>query len=566
MVVNRYIYLIIILFFMISNQVNASLSASVDRTRVSENDIISLTIRSTDGPFENTNELAKLKRDFSILNTQRNNAISIVNGRREANYDLKLVLAPNRTGTLTIPSFASNGETSLPIDIEVAAGSVSTDQELRDVFLENEVSTPEAYVQEQILYTLKLHHSVGLEDASISPLDIENAVIEQLGEQRKYETVLEGIRYSVIELRYAIFPQSSGRLEIPAQVFSGRTTSQFLGFRAYDSRYVRSRSATHIINILPKPASYPQNQPWLPTWELKVQDSWQLHEPEFRVGEPVTRTISMVGRGLTAAQLPEINLTAPDGIKLYPDQLQSDDVVTDDGIMGQNSIATAFVPSQEGAAKLPGFTVNWWNTQRNRLEQTVIAPKIVRILPASAASMAAAPPQLAAPLRLDTTPAASVAGTGSFSGGYWPVATLVVTALWLVTLLLWWWSRREKSAHTGSNGQSDISLKQAFRELQKACRRDDPQAARKALIAWHSRLKPESGIMNLDAIASHVDHPELTDELAELNARLYGNGATGDGWSGKELLQVTAAITKDAQTESRRTDTGHDTLAPLYPL
>ena len=566
MVENLYIYLIIMLFAMISSQVNAALTASVDRTRVSENDIISLTIRSTDGPFENTNELAKLKRDFSILNTQRNNAISIVNGRREANYDLKLVLAPNRTGTLTIPSFASNGETSLPIAIEVAAGSVSTDQELRDVFLENEVSTPEAYVQEQILYTLKLHHSVGLEDASISPLDIENAVIEQLGEQRKYETVLEGIRYSVIELRYAIFPQSSGRLEIPAQVFSGRTTSQFLGFRAYDSRYVRSRSATHIINILPKPASYPQNQPWLPTWELQVQDSWQLHEPEFRVGEPVTRTISMVGRGLTAAQLPAINLTAPDGIKLYPDKLQSDDVVTDDGIVGQNSIATAFVPSQEGATVLPGFTVNWWNTQRNRLEQTVIAPKTVRILPASAASLAAAPPQLAAPLRLDTTPVTSTGETGRYSSGYWPVATLVASALWLVTLLLWWLSRRQKPARAGINGQSDLSLKQAFRDLQKACRRDDPQAARQALITWYSRLQPGPGIMNLDAIASHADHPELADQLTELNARLYGNGTTGDDWSGKELLRLTAAITKDAQAESKRADAGHDALAPLYPL
>ncbi len=565
--VGKHSILFILLFlFTLSGQVSGAISASVDRTRVSENDIISLTIRSTDGPFEDTRKLAELQRDFSILNTQRSNAISITNGRREATYDLKLVLAPNRTGTLTIPPFESNGQASLPIVIEVAAGSVSKEQELRDVFLETEASTPEAYVQEQILFTLKLYHSVGLEEASISPLEVENAVIEQLGEQRKYETVLEGIRYSVIEIRYAIFPQSSGRLEIPALQFSGRTTSQFLGFRAYDSRFVRSRSATHVINVLPKPATYPPDEPWLPTWNLEVQDSWAQREPEFRVGEPITRTISMIGRGLTAAQLPEINLTAPAEIKVYPDQLQSDDVITDDGIVGQNSIATAFVPSEEGVAELPGFTVNWWNTQRNRLEETVIAPRTVRVLAASAATLAAAPPPSPTPLTLDTSATVSTAADTTGSNGYWPIATLVATLLWLVTLLLWWRSRYRQSAHTATRQETDTTLKQAFRDLQQACRQNDPQAARRAVISWYNRLEPAAGRLNLDDIMRRTTDAELTDELAALNALLYGNDASMDSWSGKRLLQLAARISKRTHTENRQANSRQEGLAPLYPL
>lgn len=546
----------------------AALTASVDRNRISEQDIISLTIRSTKGQVADRIDLSELKRDFTVLNTQRSNQINIINGKRESNYDLILVIAPNRTGDLTIPAFKSHGESTQPITIKVNRGSQDPQRDLREVFLENEVSKQEIYVQERFIYTLRVYHSVGLDDVGISPIEIQNAVlIEVLGKQQKYETILQGVRYSVIEFKYAIVPESSGKLIIPEQVLTGRTMPLSRGVFRSDNRRIRTKSATQVINVLPIPDSYPADQPWLPTPELVVEDSWANRTPELRVGDPATRNISLSAAGISASQLPTIEFSNAEGLKIYPDQPELDDQVTDKGIIGERSIAVAFVPNREGIIELPGQTITWWNTDSNQLEKTVIPAKRLRALPAIRNAIDSRLPPLAFDQPMPA-PGKETSPVPTPVQGLWPILSGVFALLWLLTLWLWWQGRRRRSPVIPNNEdayKARIETRyQAHKALQQASKGNNPAAARPALIQWIKAVFPDHGIHNLDDIRKHDFHPDLNAQIKQLDAQLYGEATDQIAWSGEALLNILEQIRRSQKRNPVKSKTSG--LKPLYPF
>ncbi|POA37667.1 protein BatD, partial [Pseudomonas sp. MPR-ANC1] len=85
--------------------------------------------------------------------------------------------------------------------------SQNTAAELAPVFIEANLDQTSVYVQAQALLTVRVYHSVSLyDDSSLTPLQIADARVEQLGESRTYEKVINSIRHGVIETRYAIYP------------------------------------------------------------------------------------------------------------------------------------------------------------------------------------------------------------------------------------------------------------------------------------------------------------------------------------------------------------------------
>lgn len=547
---------------------HATLTASVDRNQISEQDIISLTIRSTKGQIADRIDLSELKRDFTVLNSQRSSQINIINGKRESNYDLILVIAPNRSGDLTIPAFKSRGESTQPINIKVSRGAIDPKRELREVFLENEVSKQEIYVQERFIYTLRVYHAVGLDDVGISPIEIQNAVlIEFLDQQKKYETILQGVRYSVIEFNYAIVPESSGKLIIPEQVLTGRTMPLSRGVFRSDNRRIRTKSATQVINVLPIPDSYPSDQPWLPTPELIVEDSWADRTPELKVGDPATRNITLSASGISASQLPNIEFANSDGLKIYPDQPELNDQVSNQGIIGERSVATAFVPNREGIIEIPGQTISWWNTETNQLESSIIQAKKLRAHPSTRERIDTQLPLIDFEQPY-TTPKPSSTPSLTQPHTLWPILSAIFALLWLFTLWFWWKGRRAgKSTATNHEDVYKERIEtryQAHKALQQASKNSNPAAARPALIGWFNAVFPDDGIHNLDDIRKRNYHPELSDQLKQLDEQLYGEASDPMGWSGDTLLNILEQIRRNQKRKPVKS--ANSELKPLYPF
>ena len=170
-------------------------------------------------------------------------------------------------------------------------------------------------MQAQAILTLRIYHSVSLyDDSSLSPLQIADARVEQLGQARTYEKDIGGMRHGVIEVRFAIYPQRSGQLRIPALLFSATTVESgragdFQPFGPRPGKLVRVRSPEIPLTVKAKPASYPADVPWLPARALSLNESWTPEPTQVQVGDSLTRHLLLKVDGLSSAQLPPIPAT-----------------------------------------------------------------------------------------------------------------------------------------------------------------------------------------------------------------------------------------------------------------
>ena len=97
------------------------------------------------------------------------------------------MLAPKRTGKLTIPALHLGAGTSAPLTLEVMPGAQAAKiGEARPVLLEVEAQPQQPYVQGQVIYSVRVLSRVPLREASLSVLRerVLESVLACLGKPR----------------------------------------------------------------------------------------------------------------------------------------------------------------------------------------------------------------------------------------------------------------------------------------------------------------------------------------------------------------------------------------------
>ena len=538
----RLIYLLIL--SLLSWQISAAqLTASVDRTRLSEGESVELTLSLDDPTLFSKPDLSPLNADFELLRSRQENNLSSINGQTRASTTWFISLLPKRTGNLTIPELTLGELRSNAIQLEVLEGQAGSDgKNLAPVFIEASLDHDSVYVQAQAVLTLRIYHSVSLyNDSSLTPLQMDDARVEQLGNPRTYEKDINGVRHGVIEVNYAIFPQKSGAMLIPSLQFSATLADRSNGssFRSFGTPS-RVSSAKIPMQVKAKPASYPADTPWLPARAISLNEAWNPEPESLQVGDSVTRSLLIKADGLSAAQLPPLPLANIAGLRRYPEQAQLSGQASDTGVIGSREEREALVPTRSGQIELPEIKITWWNTVEDRLVHTS--------LPAHSLSVAANP-------MLDTgiAPVTEVSAPAVQSQSLWPwqLSSGLLLCTSLLGFGLWWRARGQPAiVATVQTGPSPRTL---LDDLRKACLANDPQQTRQALDAW-ARQQPES----LAAMAERF--APLSSALDGLNEALYST--TELSWEGAELWRGVRNLPA-AETVSDMAETS--ALPPLYP-
>jgi len=335
-----------------------NLSAFVDRNEVTLNEIITLTIRVDNSLGNSRPSLSGLNRDFEqIGNVSTRSSYTNINGTVQSFVDYIVRLRPLSTGALTIPAFRINNEATAPIRINVGEPDQVSNAGDSEIFIESSVSKEQIYVQEQLLYTIKLYYSISFDQgAQLTSPQVADAVVQQLGSDETYSEIVSGIRFNVTERKFVIFPQSSGELTIPPVYFTatvGRRGGLTRFFNNRTSvREINLASDTHAIDVLGKPANFP-GQTWLPAANLSIEESWSGPVESLAIGDSVTRNIRLTATGLSSSLLPGITYEDMSGLKFYPDQPVREDSADDLGVTGSRTEGTAIVPSEAGEFVIP---------------------------------------------------------------------------------------------------------------------------------------------------------------------------------------------------------------------
>ena len=520
----------------------AEIQVSVDRSPVIANESFELTFES-DEQIDARPDFSTLEKSFTVLNRRTESSTRINNGNVSHRQKWILTILTGKTGSLTIPAVTFGNTQSHPVRIEVLPAPPSSSRQSRtdDIFIDVAVDTDAPYVQAQIIYTVRLFLAVRASDASLSdPVPGGgDAVINRIGQDKNYEKHQNGKRYRVIERRYAIFPQSSGKLVIKPLVFKGRKgTSGFFNFDPFGAQpeTIVKHSDEIVIDVKPIPPSF-QGKFWLPATQLSLQEQWSLDPSGLKQGEVVTRTLILRANGLTASQLPDIDVALPEGLKTYPDQPLLEELYETTGVVGVRRGKMAIIPTRSGERVLPSVRIPWWNVKTDRMETAELPERRIHVV----ADKTASPPQGSAgpgndvPAEHAATAGRAVPdpGAGQATPRYWQWASAALFILWLATLLLWWRALRDRRDERETKDESPAK-RACLRQLRQACRDNNPEMAKNALLRWARANWPESPVNNLEAIGDYGDDG-FREELHRLSRKLYADATSP--WDGQAFLQ-----------------------------
>ncbi len=537
--VSRYFFCFSMLLLIFSAAAFAAeITVSADRNPVHINESFQLIFEAK-GSVDDDPDFTPLKKDFEILQQNQSSNFSMVNGTTTKSKQWLLTVMAKKEGVLSIPAIAFGKDRSQDTAITVKPRIQAQADQQGDLFLEVEVEPEKAYVQGQIILTVRLLTAIniaqyGIDEPQINNLDV---IIQQIGEDKQYRSTRGQRDYIVLERNYAIFPQNSGTLHMEplfaqAEVVVG-SNSRMSFFRS-NTRTRRLQSQALDIEVAGIPQGY-QGKAWLPAIGVQLVEEWPQNPPEFTAGEPVTWTLSAGAKGLTSAQLPELTPSDIAGLKQYPDQPILQDQQEGNVVIGLRQEKIALIPPHAGEFTLPAIEIPWWNTATEKMEVARIPERKISVAPGEVTAQPAVPvpgseklPQAPTPEGLiEKIPQSAPQTT------HWPWISLFLGSGWFLTALGWVYSKKSRS--TKDTKQDVASFKKAKKGLKKACVQSDAQSMKNALLLWGKIIYPQSPPHSLGDLGRLIGEP-MQSELEKLNSALYSAGA--QEYNGQRIWEI----------------------------
>ncbi|UOB74468.1 BatD family protein [Pseudoalteromonas sp. APM04] len=498
------------------------LQASVDKNPVLAGEFFMLNISVDDNVKGEQPDTSVLLKDFVVGPTSLSTRTNIINGSINKQTTWSVKLMTRTEGQYTIPSFTVSGLSSQPIDLTVTKRAANADNN-NDIFVKTSLSSNSLYVQEAGVYTLKLYLAKELLDGSLSTPSMEDAQLTQLGKQTESYELVDGKRYLVITREYLIQPQKSGPYTIAAPVFQGRVQQN------YRQLEVSAIGEDQQIEIKPIPSDY--KGAWLPSELVNLGEEWQPSDDTIEVGTPITRTITLTALGVTKEQLPDIEMPTINGIRSYPDQKENNNAVRNGRVVSQQTASYALLPQTPGTYTLPEIKLPWFNTKINRISFATLPARKITVTPSSTVvNTPVNTEQSIENTPVDETKAdANTSAQMQTARSYTPLWLIAVALLgyilWIGTAIYYWFTRSNintiEKVKPLPTPLSQPSLKKLL-NIQKA---GDVKAFYNELNNYAVQItKQDTGA--IDELCRRINNSQLSTEVIQLQAQLYGNKAT----------------------------------------
>lgn len=538
-----------------------TVTASVDKNPVILTESLVLTIIADDDVNANAFDTSALLDNFNVGRTSVSTQTSMVNFKTSRITRWSTVLVAREIGKVTIPSFTIENKKTTPIEITILAAADNNGVKKQDVFITNEISSSNIYVQQSLTLTVKLHFSTELKRGNLSEPTLIGANIAQVGKDQESEQLINGKRFRIIERTYTINPQESGEFTIQSPRFSGEIMMQSTR-RSNFLNYAETKPVSVVGNDIPlivRPIPVNYQGKWLPSEILTLHQEWQPSIDNFKVGEPITRSITLTVAGLSKEQLPKLVVNVPKGLKVYPDQAELHSSLTKERLVSQQVQNFAIVASRPGSYDLPAITIPWFNTVTNKIEQAQLPAQKIIVNP-----NADFPEESTTINNNDVTPAPieqdNINRIANTPDGQSDLLQWLFLALWLITTLAWISSSllRRKSNPLNLPPKSYGVVNQskttdAYDTLTSACKNNQAEQVLANIVPWVNNLAgKKQSISNLDEAIKKINNKDLINEIQLLQQSLYGK-TTSDKqsiWQGNTMLLLIKKINQKGVTTS----------------
>ena len=329
--------------------------------------------------------------------TSSQSSFQMVNGHTSSSSSITYtyIVCANKNGTYTIPPahISVGGKTiaSNQLRIKVSGTSRSGaqgqqgqgDGGLRpagsrisgsDLFIKVSANKRRVHEQEPILLTYKVYTLVDLTSLKGNMPDLKGFHTQevQLPQQKSYkiETVNGRPYRTVTWSQYVMFPQITGKLEIPSITFDGiviqqnRDVDPFEAFFNGGSGYVEVKKKIKAPGLTIQVDPLPSRPAGFSGGVGSFTISAQLNKADIKANNPVTLRVIVSGRGnLKLIKKPEVKF--PKDFDTYDAKVTDKTKLTSNGVEGNMVYDFLAVPRHQGKYEIPPVEFVYYDTGTN---------------------------------------------------------------------------------------------------------------------------------------------------------------------------------------------------------
>ena len=507
----------------------ATATASVSKNQVTKDEVFQLRVTVDQRVSSDELDLSVLEKDFYLGRPSFGTSMNIVNGKRSVRSEWTVSIAPLSLGTLTIPSFTIDNAKTQPINVKVSidkGAPKQSDMAEFSLHLDQQQLYPSQSSQLDVKLIIKADPR-RLQNPKITPPNAKGIDVTPIGESKQYQAVHEGVEVTVVEQSFRITATSPGTFQLNGPKLTGAVIYGDRYSNATKLIQLDTKVKTFDIEVLPIPASYQGT--WLPTPKFVLGQTWTTGDGskldhlitnyEAKVGDSITRTITMHAEGLTEQQLPNLAIHYPDSVRVYEEKPQFAQTETGQPIVIFKQV---IIPKQAGTISLPDVKQSWWNTNEKRQQSSQVSGLTLTVEEGE---------QTAAPLPVISQSSSSAEVVTIKDAGLWPIWTAVFGLLWIVSsFAAWWFWRKTRLATPINEVQLSPAQLDATQALIEAIQAKDGMKIQACYTSWLA-LSP-SGNEDLKAQASK--------EIAQLNRSLYSKNGQDEvkNWKPESLLKL----------------------------
>ncbi|EKO3821611.1 BatD family protein [Vibrio harveyi] len=206
----------------------------------------------------------------------------------------------------------------------------------------------------------------------IGSVEIPNVIAKQRNQLATNYTERKGGKtWSRQRWEITLYPQASGQFVIPPVAVGVQVS-------APDGSKVAGTLYTQPIKF---EASMPSGllsdeSEWFTATKVSVGQKWTTSNDELKVGDAITRTITINAQDSLSVLLPDLlSNDSTASYQAYPQPNRLDDKQTRGDYQSSRIEESVYVIQQGGEFTLPEHTFQWWNSQSKQLETVVIEGK-----------------------------------------------------------------------------------------------------------------------------------------------------------------------------------------------
>ena len=308
---------------------------------------------------------------------------ALVGGKRLSSRPVKIQVSGHAQRTNGAPNM--HGQDSYDQPRMRSAGSAISGS---DLFIKVSASKKRVHEQEPILLTYKVYTQVDLTQLEGKMPDLKGFHTQEvpLPQQKTFHTeTVNGRPYKCVTWsQYVMYPQMTGRLEIPSITFKGivvqqnRNVDPMEAFFNGGSGYVEVKKDIKAPGITLQVDPLPQRPANFSGGVGKFNISASLDKKEVKAGEPITLRVVVGGIGnLKLLKQPVVNF--PKDFDKYDAKVTDKTRLTANGVEGNMVYDFLAVPRNQGSYTIPSVELTYYDTGKNAYKTIKTQPFKVEV-------------------------------------------------------------------------------------------------------------------------------------------------------------------------------------------